>query len=55
MAHHAEGLPVGHREGVPGFQCVGCSFQSVQLVEQQHVECNQHHQANRCAKRQIKC
>lgn len=47
----AEGLPVSHREGVPGFQCMGCSFQSIQLVEQQHVECNQHHQANRRTKK----
>lgn len=47
----AEALPVSHREGVPGFQCMGCSFQSVQLVEQQHVECNQHHQTNRRTKK----
>lgn len=37
-------LPVGHRVGVPALQGVSCSFQSVQLVEQQHVESHQHHQ-----------
>lgn len=39
-------LPVGDRIGVPRLQCVGRSLQSVQLIEQQHVECHQHHQAD---------
>lgn len=47
----AQGLPVSNREGMPSFQCMGCSFQSIQLVEQQHVECNQHHQASRHIKK----
>lgn len=39
--------PVRDGVGVPRLQGVGRPFQSVQLVEQQHVECHQHHQASR--------
>lgn len=39
-------LPVGDRVGVPRLQCVGRPLQSVQLIEQQHVERHQHHQAD---------
>lgn len=39
-------LPVGDGIGVPRLQCVGRSLQSVQLIEQQHVERHQHHQAD---------
>lgn len=39
-------LPVSNRIGVPRLQCMGRSFQSVQLVEQQHVESHQHHQTD---------
>lgn len=34
----AECLPVSNRIRVPRLQCMGRSFQSVQLVKQQHVE-----------------
>lgn len=40
-------LPVRDRVGVPRLQGVGRPLQSVQLVEQQHVESHQHHQASR--------
>lgn len=39
--------PVGDGIGVPRLQCVGRSLQSVQLVEEQHVESNQHHQTDK--------
>lgn len=39
--------PVRDGVGVPRLQGVGRPFQSVQLVEQQHVERHQHHQASR--------
>lgn len=39
-------LPVSNRVGVPRLQCMCGSFQSVQLVEQQHVERHQHHQTD---------
>ena len=39
-------LPVGDGVGVPLLQCVSRSFQSVQLVEQQHVESHEHHQTD---------
>lgn len=37
---------------MPRLQGVGRPFQSVQLVEQQHVECHQHHQARKEEQRQ---
>lgn len=39
--------PVRDGVGVPRLQGVGRPFQSIQLVEEQHVECHQHHQASR--------
>lgn len=46
--------PVCQRVRVPRLQCVGSPLQSVQFVEQQHVERHQHHQTGQKHTRWIK-